>query len=157
MESGLYYNWNRYYDPDIGRYITYDPYGIITRTEHSSYFTDMSAQDMHGLNQPYVYANSNPLVLFDPFGLDPSCIYYGRRCQEDGGLYYCYTAPLLCTYWPQIEEDGVVSCVRKCLQKRDRQCDPTPLTCSPGSGIDTACNFIIHEECWDRCLTALSK
>jgi len=24
-ETGLHYNWNRYYDPEVGRYVTADP------------------------------------------------------------------------------------------------------------------------------------
>jgi len=27
-ETGLYYNWNRYYNPELGRYITSDPLGL---------------------------------------------------------------------------------------------------------------------------------
>ena len=51
QESGLYYNLARYYDPKTGRYITEDPLGI-----------------QGGLNL-YNYANSNPLMYSDPYGL----------------------------------------------------------------------------------------
>ncbi len=52
-ESGLYYNYFRYYDPATGRYILSDPIGLSG-----------------GLNR-YSYANNKPTMYVDPFGLDP--------------------------------------------------------------------------------------
>ena len=49
-ETGLYYNWNRYYDPDTGRYLNPDPIGL-----------------KGGVNM-YGYANSNPVVYIDQDG-----------------------------------------------------------------------------------------
>lgn len=63
-ESGLHYNWHRYYDPEIGQYIEPDPIGIDG-----------------GVNL-YTYANNNPLKFVDPEGLD--WIY----SQSTGNMYH---------------------------------------------------------------------
>ena len=53
-ETGLHYNWHRYYDPAIGRYLRADPIGLA------------------GMD-PNLYGcvSNNPVNLADPWGLDP--------------------------------------------------------------------------------------
>ncbi len=50
-ETNLYYNWYRYYDPGLGRYITSDPIGLYA-----------------GLNL-FGFVSANPIVTIDPLGL----------------------------------------------------------------------------------------
>ena len=50
-ETGLHYNYHRYYDPGIGRYLSPDPIG-----------------EEAGINL-YTYVMNNPIQLVDPMGL----------------------------------------------------------------------------------------
>jgi RHS repeat-associated protein len=51
-DSGLLYMWNRWYDPDLGRFLNRDPLGL-------------AGGDLN----LYRYAANNPLTKVDPFGL----------------------------------------------------------------------------------------
>ncbi|MDP3478235.1 MAG: RHS repeat-associated core domain-containing protein [Desulfoprunum sp.] len=50
-ETGLHYNWNRFYDPETGRYVSADPIGLAG-----------------GMNL-YAYVQNDPINWIDPEGL----------------------------------------------------------------------------------------
>ena len=99
-ETGLHYNWYRYYDPDTGRYLTPDPIGLAG-----------------GINL-YSYSYQNPVNFIDPWGLKPGDLYptvdlaganavndinyksikegreYGGRVYQNPDGTYSYTPPM---------------------------------------------------------------
>ena len=73
-ETGLYYNWNRYYDPIVGRYLRVDPIG-------------------DGLNL-YDYVLNKPINSIDPWGLCKD-----KVPKNDYYIYNAGTENQLVWYW----------------------------------------------------------
>ncbi len=78
VETGLYYNWHRYYDPEVGRYVTGDPIGLEG-----------------GVNF-YSYVNGNPVNLIDPLGNYSATLPIYRPLPIGPVIGYCIANPILC-------------------------------------------------------------
>lgn len=86
-ETGLHYNWHRYYEAQSGRYVTEDPVGFDG-----------------GINR-YTYVRGGPTGGYDPSGL--KCVRTGRSfsCGYPGGPSF---GPLPApTSWPDSIEPGI--------------------------------------------------
>jgi RHS repeat-associated protein len=67
-ETGLHYNWHRYYDGEVGRYVTEDPIGLRGGVNRYGYalanplkYTDSSGLDVFLCSQPAFGIPNNPL------------------------------------------------------------------------------------------------
>lgn len=101
-ETGLHYNWNRYYDPKTGRYITPDPIGLEG-----------------GINL-YPYVGNNSVNKIDPLGLDDGWSWYGGW-PWNGSLWPSYGAQD-----DKCSIDGKIgnylnsnSCMKQCCAEHD--------------------------------------
>lgn len=79
-ETSLYYYRARYYNSEMGRFLSFDP--ILRGYEHTEASTCNKSINSLPLNSPqelspYIYVINNPINLNDPFGKSP---WYGNYC-----------------------------------------------------------------------------
>jgi RHS repeat-associated protein len=95
-ETDLFENWNRYYDPDIGRYLQPDPMQV--HLPRIIKFKIKSGEPITATEfNPYAYANNNPLHYTDPHGLYPAPFTPGRLCTDSK----CGSSPNNCKNLPE--------------------------------------------------------
>ncbi|MCB9976908.1 MAG: hypothetical protein H6858_04825 [Rhodospirillales bacterium] len=69
-ETGLHYNWNRYYNPAIGRYVSSDPIGLAGGLNTFGYAgqSPVNIIDFAGLDIAECMISSNPLLCSEGQG-----------------------------------------------------------------------------------------
>lgn len=127
QESGLLYNWHRYYDPVLGRYMSPDLIGVA------------------GGKNPYTYVGANPLTRTDPQGLmiyqkGPS---YTDNPSGDGWSPYTPSAPL-----NLVPSPSPLSSSDMCnAQGRVAPSAPTSMETSPAYLIPSSVSAGLNENC----------
>ncbi len=100
LESGLFYNYYRDYDPSTGRYVQADPRGI--NADFSDPQRKVAAEsgipipdwdDVFGLNHSYNYANQSPLIYDDPTGELVPLIPVVNGAITAHCIFNCYSNP----------------------------------------------------------------
>jgi RHS repeat-associated protein len=127
VETGLHYNFHRYYDKETGRYVQSDPI------------------ELAGGANLYGYADQNPLLDIDPFGLVKV---HGNWCGPDwtGG----YTRP-----WDELT-DAEKKKVKPPVDKTDEACKKHDI-CYGACRTGFPCYPDGRSTCFKKCDDELSK
>jgi len=124
-ETGLHYNFHRYYDSGIGRYTSVDPlHQISSLPKPIPFLIPHMIRKPHTLNG-FNYSNQNPLKLYDATGLACGSGITENIIPDDiQGLYGSYNFDPCCVY----HDD----CYSNQCDKSQGQCDLEFFGCMVG-------------------------
>ena len=78
-ETGLHYNWHRYYEPKLGRYLTPDPIGLDGGLNLYAY---VGGNPVNAVDPPGYFAITVPtIVVYGAFAV--AIAYYGNKALND--------------------------------------------------------------------------
>jgi RHS repeat-associated protein len=151
--AGLYYYRARYYQPELHRFISEDPFGCGSPNVPPLKYIQLDPQ----YSNFYAYVNNRVLNLNDPLGLCPDCRYYEARCREVVNPvskgYYCTVVPTVCN---RMGCGPTMDCIRNCLQDYDRDCVTLFGRKDPYGGVGPVCHELGgHAYCIPKCVLGL--
>jgi len=125
-ETGLFENWNRYYEPESGRYLQPEPKPILSAA--------VDGQPGHAVNaSPFVYAATNPTEYIDEDGRKVKA---GKGCGKDVDELIkrieesLKTAPE-CGCKETLKKHGIINKIRSAKLSYDLRCHKNTI---PGGG-----------------------
>jgi RHS repeat-associated protein len=139
QETGLHYNWNRFYDPKTGRYITADPIGL-----------------KGGINY-YLFANGNPINKKDPKGLESESKCPCTEMQKINATVLCNKENSVLTDCYQVQFTGVNIVVYECAPWKEEIPKQPPLPREPFNCFENCRqiwgnSFLARAFCYFYCL-----
>lgn len=128
-ETELFENWNRYYDPSVGRYLQAEP--LLWDSNF------IRTRVLRGLGTPtYAYASNNPINRYDDNGLWDMGVTTRAAVKTGSRIAGAAAGAVLSNLWPSELADGT------CGPNGER-CRPPPRNkCDDGDG-DDPCDSVL--------------
>jgi len=122
-ETGLHYNWHRYYKPDVGKYMRPDPVLLLNGNPNIPFLLFFNLMNPQKLNN-YSYVQNNPPNFIDPEGL------FKGRLSDIPKFLKCFR--------------GLLKCARN-IEALNKECQKE---CSKGEHGGSMYKCAI-DKCWD--------